>query len=40
MIIPFLGTVLLLPVHVFRRAYSLHYLAQYGEEYDVFRLAP
>lgn len=38
--IPFVGTVLLLPIHVFRRSYSLHYLAQYGGEYDVFRLAP
>jgi hypothetical protein len=34
--IPYLGTVLLLPVLVFKRAYSLHYLAQYGPEYDVF----
>jgi hypothetical protein len=34
--IPFLGTVLMLPIHVFRRSYSLYYLAQYGEEYDVF----
>lgn len=34
--IPYLGTVLLLPVLVFRRSYSLHYLAQYGREYDVF----
>jgi hypothetical protein len=34
--IPYLGTVLLLPVLVFRRAYSLHYLAQYGPEYNVF----
>jgi hypothetical protein len=34
--LPYLGTVLLLPVLVFKRAYSLHYLAQYGREYDVF----
>jgi hypothetical protein len=34
--LPFLGTVLLLPVLVFKRAYSLHYLAQYGAEFDVF----
>lgn len=34
--LPYLGTVLLLPVLVFKRAYSLHYLAQYGAEYDVF----
>jgi hypothetical protein len=34
--IPYLGTVLLLPVLVFQRSYSLHYLAQYGREYEVF----
>jgi hypothetical protein len=34
--IPYLGTVLLLPVLVFQRSYSLHYLAQYGRAYDVF----
>ena len=36
--IPYLGTVLLLPIYVFRRAYSMCYLAQYGPEFDVFRL--
>jgi hypothetical protein len=36
MIIPYLGTVLLLPILVFKRAYSLHYLAQYGPKFDVF----
>lgn len=36
MMIPYLGTVLLLPVLVFKRAYSLHFLAQFGPEYDVF----
>ena len=36
MMIPYIGTVLLLPVLVFTRSYSLHYLAQYGPEYDVF----
>jgi hypothetical protein len=41
LILPYLGTVLLLPVLVFKRAYSLHYLAQYGGEYDAFpRPAP
>jgi hypothetical protein len=40
LIIPYLGTVLLLPVLVFKRAYSLHYLAQYGPEYDVFAPPP
>ncbi|HXJ72921.1 MAG TPA: hypothetical protein VNM37_08710 [Candidatus Dormibacteraeota bacterium] len=34
--IPYLGTVLLLPVLAFKRSYSLCYLAQYGREYDVF----
>ena len=36
LVLPYLGTVLLLPVLVFRRSYSLCYLAQYGGEYDVF----
>jgi hypothetical protein len=36
MAIPFLGTVLLLPVFTFERAYSAYYLAQFGREYDVF----
>jgi len=31
--IPFLGTVVFLPVLVFDRAYSLHYLGQFGEDY-------
>jgi hypothetical protein len=34
--LPYLGTVLFLPVLVFSRSYSLHYLAQYGRDYDVF----
>lgn len=34
--LPYLGTVLFLPVLVFSRAYSMHYLAQYGRDYDVF----
>ena len=34
--IPYLGTVFLLPILVFARAYSIWYLAQYGPEYDVF----
>ena len=38
--LPYLGTVLFLPVLVFKRAYSLHYLAQYGSEYDVFAPPP
>jgi hypothetical protein len=36
MAIPFIGTVLLLPILIFKRSYSLFYLAQYGPEYDVF----
>jgi hypothetical protein len=40
MLLPFLGTVLLLPVLVFKRAYSLYYLAQYGPLYDVFPIPP
>jgi hypothetical protein len=39
MSIPFIGTVLLLPVLVFQRAYSLCYLAQYGPNYNVFQTA-
>jgi hypothetical protein len=34
--IPYVGTVVLLPVHVFGRSYSLYYLAQYGPAFDVF----
>jgi hypothetical protein len=36
LILPYLGTVLLLPVLVFKRAYSLYFFAQFGPEYDVF----
>ena len=36
MTLPYIGTVLLLPIHVFTRAYSLHYLRQYGPAYDVY----
>jgi len=36
LMIPYLGTVLLLPVLVFQRSFSLYYLAQYGPDYDVF----
>ena len=34
--IPYLGTVLFLPVLVFHRAYSLYFLAQFGIDYDLF----
>lgn len=37
--LPYIGTVLLLPIHVFKRAYSLHYLRQYGPSYDIFQPA-
>ena len=37
LIIPFVGTVALLPVPVFFRAYSLEYMAQFGPEYRVFK---
>ncbi len=36
MMLPYLGTVLLLPILVFKRSYSLYYLAQYGPQYNVF----
>lgn len=38
--IPFIGTVLLLPLIVFKRSYSLYYLAQYGPEFNVFPPEP
>jgi hypothetical protein len=34
--IPFIGTVVKLPIYVFMRSYSAYYLAQYGREWDVF----
>jgi hypothetical protein len=40
MVIPYLGTVLLLPVLVFRRSYPLYFLRQFGPGYDVFPSAP
>jgi len=36
MLLPYVGTVVLLPVLVFKRSYSLYFLAQFGREYDVF----
>ncbi len=36
MVLPYLGTVVLLPVLVFERSYSIYYLAQFGPAYDVF----
>ena len=40
MALPYLGTVVLLPVLVFKRSYSLYYLAQFGPAYDVFPALP
>jgi hypothetical protein len=40
MAIPYIGTVLLLPVLVFKRSYPLYFLRQFGPEYDVFPPAP
>ena len=37
--IPFVGTVLMLPIYVFQRSYSLFYLAQYGPEFNAFAFA-
>lgn len=36
MIIPYIGTVLLLPVLIFKRSYPLYFLRQFGTGYDVF----
>ncbi len=36
LMVPYIGTVILLPIFVFRRAYSLFYLRQYGTALDVF----
>ena len=38
--LPFVGTVLLLPILVFKRAYALYFLAQFGPQYDVFPPPP
>jgi hypothetical protein len=40
LMLPYIGTVLLLPVLVFDRSYSLYYLAQFGPAYNVFAPAP
>ena len=36
--IPYINTVVLLPVHVFTRSYSLYYFQQFGMQFDVFGL--
>ena len=38
LLLPYVSTVILLPVFVFHRAYSAHYLAQFGRAFDVFAL--
>ena len=38
--IPYVGTVLMLPIFMFSRAYSAYFLAQYGPEFDVFGTEP
>jgi hypothetical protein len=35
-LLPYVGTVILLPVLMFKRCYSLYFLQQFGREYDVF----
>jgi hypothetical protein len=40
LIIPYIGTVVFLPFPVFRRSYSLYYLAQFGPAYNVFPATP
>ena len=35
--LPYIGTVVLLPVYIFKRSYSLYYFRQYGRQFDVFR---
>lgn len=35
---PYVGTVILLPIPVFFRAFSLHFLAQYGNEYNAWKI--
>jgi hypothetical protein len=35
-VIPYIGTVFLLPIFVFKRSYSLYYLCQFGPQFDVF----
>jgi hypothetical protein len=40
MALPYVGTVLLLPVIMFKRCYSLYFLAQFGPDYNVFPPQP
>ncbi len=36
LLVPYIGTVILLPLLVFDRSYSLYYLQQFGPDFDVF----
>ena len=38
--LPYVGTVILLPLIAFKRAYSLFYLRQFGAQFDVFSAQP
>lgn len=38
LLIPYIGTVIILPLLIFKRAYSLYYLRQFGPGFDVFSL--
>jgi hypothetical protein len=40
MAIPYIGTVVLLPVLIFSQSYALYFLAQFGPEYDAFPKLP
>ncbi|HTV62373.1 MAG TPA: hypothetical protein VMH30_07370 [Verrucomicrobiae bacterium] len=40
LLIPYIGTVLLLPVLIFKRSFSLYFLRQFGATYDVFPPSP
>ncbi|MFA6564152.1 MAG: hypothetical protein WCV00_19775 [Verrucomicrobiia bacterium] len=39
LILPYIGTVMCLPILVFDRSYSLYYLQQYGSDFNVFKPA-
>ena len=39
-VLPYVGTVILLPFIAFKRAYSLFYLRQFGTQFDVFSVQP
>jgi hypothetical protein len=38
LLVPYIGTVILLPLLIFERAYSLYYLRQFGPRFDVFSM--